>query len=195
MATVCVRFMNSPITRGFRLDFRAQIAVSSQADASGGPNILLCAHAGGFAAAPHYMNWGGASAPDGSSPPRRRRLAVSPPPPPSGAGCASPRETIVETDYNFWADLLTTYRSNPDWLKFCWLVIPALLLYATGRGLTHLLTLNLLRRRRRQRRERRRRELPREHPAGDHYVAVDEQGVPYLEHVATMPRLPNAEAG
>ena len=28
-------------------------------------------------------------------------------------------------DYNLWADLLTTYRSNPDWLKGAWLFASA----------------------------------------------------------------------
>ena len=42
-------------------------------------------------------------------------------------------------DYNFWADLLTTYRSNPDWLKFCWLFFPTALLVLFGQGLTRLL--------------------------------------------------------
>ena len=45
----------------------------------------------------------------------------------------------METDYNFWADLLTTYRSNPDWLKFLWLVIPAALLTLAGHGVTRLI--------------------------------------------------------
>ena len=42
-------------------------------------------------------------------------------------------------DYNFWADLLTTYRSNPDWLKFCWLFFPTALLVLGGHGFTRLL--------------------------------------------------------
>ena len=42
-------------------------------------------------------------------------------------------------DYNFWADLLTTYRSNPDWLKFCWLFFTFALLVLFGHGLTRLL--------------------------------------------------------
>ena len=29
----------------------------------------------------------------------------------------------METEYNFLADLLTTYRSNPDWLKGAWLLV------------------------------------------------------------------------
>ena len=45
----------------------------------------------------------------------------------------------MENDYNFWADLLTTYRSNPDWLKFCWLFFPTTLLVLFGHGLTRLL--------------------------------------------------------
>ena len=41
----------------------------------------------------------------------------------------------MEHDYNFLADLLTTYRSNPDWLKFFWLFIPAALVTLCGHGL------------------------------------------------------------
>ncbi len=28
------------------------------------------------------------------------------------------------TDYNFWADLLDTFKSSPDWIKALWLTIP-----------------------------------------------------------------------
>ena len=42
----------------------------------------------------------------------------------------------MEHDYNFLADLLTTYRSNPDWLKFFWLFIPAALMTLCGHGLS-----------------------------------------------------------
>ena len=42
-------------------------------------------------------------------------------------------------DYNFLADLLSTYRANPDWLKFFWLFFPAALLVLAGHGLTRLL--------------------------------------------------------
>ena len=44
----------------------------------------------------------------------------------------------METDYNFWADLLTTYRSNPDWLKFFWVFLPAALLALAGSGVSRL---------------------------------------------------------
>ena len=44
----------------------------------------------------------------------------------------------MENDYNFWADLLTTYRSNPDWLKFLWLFIPAVIMTIAGNGLSRL---------------------------------------------------------
>ncbi|MEM5470777.1 hypothetical protein WNZ14_03480 [Hoeflea sp. AS60] len=27
-------------------------------------------------------------------------------------------------DYNFWADLLDTYQSSPDWIKALWIIIP-----------------------------------------------------------------------
>ena len=39
-------------------------------------------------------------------------------------------------DYNFLADLLSTYRANPDWLKFFWLFIPAALMTLCGHGLS-----------------------------------------------------------
>lgn len=26
--------------------------------------------------------------------------------------------------YSFWGDLLDTYQSLPDWLKFMWLIVP-----------------------------------------------------------------------
>ena len=42
-------------------------------------------------------------------------------------------------NYNFWADLLTTYRSNPDWLKFLWLVVPAAMLVLAGHGVARLI--------------------------------------------------------
>ena len=45
----------------------------------------------------------------------------------------------MEHDYNFLADLLTTYRSNPDWLKFFWLFIPAALVTLCGHGIARLL--------------------------------------------------------
>ena len=44
----------------------------------------------------------------------------------------------MENDYNFWADLLTTYRSSPDWLKFLWLFIPAVIMTIAGNGLSRL---------------------------------------------------------
>ena len=42
-------------------------------------------------------------------------------------------------DYNFLADLLSTYRATPDWLKFFWLFFPAALLVLGGHGITRLL--------------------------------------------------------
>ena len=42
----------------------------------------------------------------------------------------------MEHDYNFLADLLSTYRANPDWLKFLWLFIPAALMTLCGHGLS-----------------------------------------------------------
>ena len=45
----------------------------------------------------------------------------------------------METDYNFWRDLLDTYQSLPDWLKFCWLVVPSGLLLVAGSGVSRLM--------------------------------------------------------
>jgi hypothetical protein len=28
------------------------------------------------------------------------------------------------SDYNFWADLLDTFQSSPDWIKAIWLLVP-----------------------------------------------------------------------
>ena len=41
--------------------------------------------------------------------------------------------------YIFMADLMSTYRSNPDWLKFFWIFFPTLLLLAAGSGLGRLI--------------------------------------------------------
>jgi len=30
----------------------------------------------------------------------------------------------MEGDYNFWADMLDTFQSSPDWIKALWLLIP-----------------------------------------------------------------------
>lgn len=30
-------------------------------------------------------------------------------------------------DYNFWRDVLDTYQSFSNWLKFAWLVVPAVM--------------------------------------------------------------------
>lgn len=27
-------------------------------------------------------------------------------------------------DYNFWADLLATFKASPDWIKALWLLVP-----------------------------------------------------------------------
>ena len=82
----------------------------------------------------------------------------------------------METDYNFWRDLLDTYQSLPDWLKFCWLFIPAALLTLAGHGLTRLA-----------------RELVsgRLRPAEPipMHNGVEKQVVPYLEHSEVMGRL------
>ena len=45
----------------------------------------------------------------------------------------------METDYNFWRDLLDTYQSLDDWLKLCWLVIPSGLLLIAGNGLSNMI--------------------------------------------------------
>lgn len=36
----------------------------------------------------------------------------------------------MTADYNFWQDFFDTYQSLPDWLKFAWLVVPALFMLA-----------------------------------------------------------------
>lgn len=41
--------------------------------------------------------------------------------------------------YIFIADLMSTYRSNPDWLKFFWIFFPTILLLAAGSGLGRLI--------------------------------------------------------
>ena len=50
----------------------------------------------------------------------------------------------MEQDYNFWRDLLDTYQSLPDFLKFVWVVVPSLLLLAAGRWLGRLVELAII---------------------------------------------------
>jgi len=33
-------------------------------------------------------------------------------------------------DYNFWADLLLTFKSSPDWIKALWLLVPPMFVLA-----------------------------------------------------------------
>lgn len=40
-------------------------------------------------------------------------------------------------DYNFWADLLDTFQSSPDWIKALWLLIPPGFLLALIAMLMH----------------------------------------------------------
>ena len=98
-------------------------------------------------------------------------------------------------DYNLWADLLTTYRSNPDWLKGAWLfataAIPICITAIIGGALTNIF--GWQGRRRRGMSETGYRTiatLP--GPLGDsglYRVMVDETGAPYLEQVGTLPML------
>jgi len=83
-------------------------------------------------------------------------------------------------DYNFWADLLTTYRSNPDWLKFLWVFIPAAILVLAGNAVARLIRHALTPA-----------AMPPSPPspaAADYRVSIDEQGGVYLERVAETER-------
>ena len=97
-------------------------------------------------------------------------------------------------DYNLWADLLTTYRSNPDWLKGAWLLATAAIPICITAIISFLLyTLFGRQRRRRGSSENAYRTietLP--GPFGDsglYRVRADDDGVPYLEQVGTVPML------
>lgn len=37
---------------------------------------------------------------------------------------AASNRKVRMTDYNFWADLLDTFQSSPDWIKALWLLVP-----------------------------------------------------------------------
>ena len=105
-------------------------------------------------------------------------------------------------DYNFWADLLTTYRSNPDWLKGAWLLvaaaIPICITAIIGYALANIF--GWPRRRRRRGRRGRRGTLETSYrsiatlsgPLGEsglYRVMTDADGVPHLEQVGTAPML------
>ncbi|MCJ8307711.1 MAG: hypothetical protein MJH08_01470 [Hyphomicrobiales bacterium] len=107
----------------------------------------------------------------------------------------------MQNDYNFWADLFDTYQSLTVGLQTGWML--ALLIFAT------IVTMLIFRQfdnifdlwRRRQRRLDKRKNasdagyqminaLP--GPLGDpglYRVMADEDGVPYLEQVGTVPQL------
>ena len=105
----------------------------------------------------------------------------------------------MQNDYNFWADLFDTYQSLTLGLQTGWML--ALLIFATiiamliGRQLDNIF--DLWRRRRRERRNKASdagyqmiAALP--GPLGDsglYRVMADEDGVPYLEQVGTVPQL------
>ena len=96
-------------------------------------------------------------------------------------------------DYNLWADLLTTYRSNPDWLKGVWLLVAAAIPICITAIIAFLLYTLFGRRRPRGASENAYRTiatLP--GPLGDsglYRVRADDDGVPYLEQVGTVPML------
>ena len=79
----------------------------------------------------------------------------------------------MEHDCNFWADLMTTYRSNPDWLKFCWVLSPTALLTLTGYGLFRLAQARVMAR------------APKPKAFRSWY---DEQGVLYVELLEEVPQ-------
>ena len=95
-------------------------------------------------------------------------------------------------DYNLWADLLTTYRSNPDWLKGAWLFVAAAIPICIT-AIIGCLLYTLFGRRWRSASETGYRTiatLP--GPLGDsglYRVMTDDDGVPYLEQVGTVPML------
>ena len=98
-------------------------------------------------------------------------------------------------DYNLWADLLTTYRSNPDWLKGAWRFATAAIAICITAIIGFLLYALFGRRRRRRRGVSENayctiETLP--GPLGDsglYQVRADDDGVPYLEQVGTVPML------
>ena len=109
----------------------------------------------------------------------------------------------MQNDYNFWADLFDTYQSLTVGLQTGWML--ALLIFATivtmliFRQFDNIFDLWRRRARRRQREGRRKASdagyqminaLP--GPLGDpglYRVMADEDGVPYLEQVGTVPQL------
>ena len=95
-------------------------------------------------------------------------------------------------DYNLWADLLTTYRSNPDWLKGAWLFAAAAIPICIT-AIIGCLLYALFGRRRRETDPAAYRTIatlpgPLDDP-GLYRVRADDDGVPYLEQVGTVPML------
>ena len=112
----------------------------------------------------------------------------------------------MQNDYNFWADLFDTYQSLTPGLQTGWML--ALLIFATivtmliFRQFDNIFDLWRRRGERRRREGRRNRRKASEAgyqminalpgPLGDtglYRVMADEDGVPYLEQVGTVPQL------
>ena len=85
----------------------------------------------------------------------------------------------METDYNFWRDLLDTYQSLPDWLKFFWLAIPS----ATIVALCHMVRSGLGRKQAAKK-------PSVAFPAQAYRSWYDDNGILYIEQIDEMPPEP-----